>query len=98
MTDNSKAVPINILGRVYQLIVNTDEEMQNIVKAESLIQEMIGQFKESYSYNDDKDLLAMAVIQFATKSVYLENQAEIISTDIRRKIIDIDKLIDMNAL
>lgn len=98
MTDNSKAVSINILGRVYQLIVNTDEEMQNIVKAESLIQEMIGQFKESYSYNDDKDLLAMAVIQFATKSVYLENQAEIISTDIRRKIIDIDKLIDMNAL
>lgn len=98
MTDNSKAVSINILGRVYQLIVNTDEEMQNIVKAESLIQEMIRQFKESYSYNDDKDLLAMAVIQFATKSVYLENQAEIISTDIRRKIIDIDKLIDMNAL
>ena len=98
MTDNSKAGSINILGRVYQLIVNTDEEMQNIVKAESLIQEMIGQFKESYSYNDDKDLLAMAVIQFATKSVYLENQAEIISTDIRRKIIDIDKLIDMNAL
>mgnify|MGYP003424290766 FL=1 len=98
MTDNSKAVSINILGRVYQLIVNTDEEMQNIAKAESLIQEMIGQFKESYSYNDDKDLLAMAVIQFATKSVYLENQAEIISTDIRRKIIDIDKLIDMNAL
>ena len=98
MTDNSKAVSINILGRVYQLIVNTFEEMQNIVKAESLIQEMIGQFKESYSYNDDKDLLAMAVIQFATKSVYLENQAEIISTDIRRKIIDIDKLIDMNAL
>ena len=98
MTDNSKAVSINILGRVYQLIVNTDEEMQNIVKAESLIQEMIGQFKESYSYNDDKDLLAMAVIQFAPTSVYLENQAEIISTDIRRKIIDIDKLIDMNAL
>ena len=98
MTDNSKAVSINILGRVYQLIVNTDEEMQNIVKAESLIQEMIGQFKESYSYNDDKDLLAMAVIQFATKSVYLENQAEIISTDIRSKIIVIDKLIDMNAL
>lgn len=98
MTDNSKAVSINILGRVYQLIVNTDEELQNIVKAESVIQDMITQFKKSYSYNDDKDLLAMAVIQFATKSVYLENQAEIISTDIRRKIIDIGKLIDTDAL
>ena len=97
MSENTKSVAVNILGRVYQIIVGEGEE-EEINEAERELKRIIDQFKQSYSYKDDKDLLAMAALQFATKSIFFEKETNKISQNVIKKIKEIDKLFSTSVL
>ena len=94
MSEESKSVEINILGRVYPISVNDESEKKDIREVEETIKYLIDQFKGSYAYKDDKDLLAMAVIQFASKAVFFEQESKNLSTNIKKKIDEIDRLFE----
>jgi cell division protein ZapA len=66
------SIRVNIAGRTYPLTVESTEQPV-IRKAEQAIEDNIKVFQQYYSKQDKQDLLAMAALQLAAKSV---NRAE----------------------
>jgi len=64
---------IEIAGRPYPFKVDKEEAEESIRKAGKLISEMLYQIKQHYSNKDEQDLLAVAALQFARKTIELED-------------------------
>ncbi|MGI6718089.1 MAG: cell division protein ZapA [Bacteroidales bacterium] len=94
------SIVINILGRTYP--INVDEENEaNILQAEKELMNIINSMKKSYAYNDDKDLLAMSALQFATKAILYENllkDKDKSLKDIVEKVKELDSLFNKEVL
>lgn len=98
--EDIKSVTINILGRTYQIKVKSGDE-NGLRGAESELMKLIDFFKNTYSYKDDKDLLAMSALQFAVKAMFFEkiygsgqlNKEE--KQDVLIKIKEIDNLLNL---
>ena len=97
MSKLNKAVEVNILGRIYQIIVNEGEE-EDIYSSENELKKVLDQYTKSYAYKDDKDLLAMAALQFATKAIFFEKEAQNINKELLKKIKKIDNLFNTDVL
>ncbi|MDD4141681.1 MAG: cell division protein ZapA [Bacteroidales bacterium] len=99
MADESKSVSINILGRAYQIKVN-EENSKEVKEAEAEIGKLVDYFKQTYAYKDDKDLLAMAVLQFAVKAIFYEKVKgkAALPKEILDKAKEIDKLLGDSSL
>lgn len=82
------SVKVKIAGRYYPLNIQQEEEA-TLRQAEAKIQSNIDAFQEKYGVKDMQDLLAMTLLQMATKS-----QQAPISTD-NSTITQLEKL---NAL
>lgn len=90
------SISVKIANRPYKLIVNRNDE-EAIRNASLLIEEKINEYK-SYFYKDYQDLLAMAILQFATNSYNYGKQTGFINSELEDKLIKIDKLLDDNLL
>lgn len=62
----SKKVNITIAGRSYPLTISEKEEA-TILAAEQAIGKNIDKLKQQYKINDPQDLLAMTVLEFASR-------------------------------
>jgi cell division protein ZapA (FtsZ GTPase activity inhibitor) len=82
------SVKVKIAGRYYPLNIQQEEEA-TLKQAEAKIQSNIDAFQEKYGVKDMQDLLAMTLLQMATKS-----QQPVSSTD-HSMITQLEKL---NAL
>ncbi len=61
------SVKVKIAGRYYPLNIQQEEEA-TLRQAEAKIQSNIDAFQEKYGIKDMQDLLAMTLLQMATKS------------------------------
>lgn len=61
------SVKVKIAGRYYPLNIQQEEEA-TLRQAEAKIQSNIDAFQEKYGVKDMQDLLAMTLLQMATKS------------------------------
>jgi cell division protein ZapA len=68
-------ITIDIAGRPYQFLIETEEDEERIRKAGKLIVEKLSQNKQRYNDKDVQDLLAFAALQFAVKTIELETKA-----------------------
>lgn len=66
MSDDTIQISVTVAGRVYRLRVGMDEEAF-VRRGAEMIEERINQLRNSYSVNDDKDLIAMAALQTGTE-------------------------------
>lgn len=88
------SITVKIANRPYKLTVNRNDE-EIIRNASKLIDEKINEYK-SYYYKDYQDLLAMAILQFATETCSYKKNEVVISNDLKNKLVQIDKLLDDN--
>jgi cell division protein ZapA (FtsZ GTPase activity inhibitor) len=73
--DDKLSIRVNIIDRYYPLkIDNKDEE--KIRKAGKIINEKVLQYKQKYSDKDIQDFLAMAALQYVTRLIELEENAD----------------------
>jgi cell division protein ZapA (FtsZ GTPase activity inhibitor) len=73
--DDKLSIRVNIIDRYYPLkIDNKDEE--KIRKAGKIINEKVLQYKQKYSDKDIQDFLAMASLQYVTRLIELEENAD----------------------
>ena len=68
-------IKIEIAGRPYPFIVDKEKDEQRIRKAGKLISEKLFQLKQRHGDKDAQDLLALAALQFAVKTIELETKA-----------------------
>lgn len=69
------SIKVNIAERFYPLKVDKKDE-EKIRKAAKEINDKIILYKKRYSDKDDQDFLAMVALQFATKAIEKEQNAD----------------------
>lgn len=69
------SIKVKIAGRYYPLAIQPEEEAM-IRQAEIKIQSSIDSFQEKYGVRDNQDLLAMTLLQMATKPSTSEKVVE----------------------
>ena len=69
------SIKVNIADRYYPLKIESKDE-EKIRRAAKLINEKILQYKKRYSDKDIQDFLAMAALQFVTKTIEVENASD----------------------
>ena len=62
----SLKIKINIANRIYPMTINRDAE-ENIRKSVKNIEERLKFYEKNYAIKDRQDLLAMCLIEIATK-------------------------------
>jgi len=67
-------IMIDIAGRPYQFKIESEDDEERIRKAGKLIVEKLSQNKQRYNDKDVQDLLAFVALQFAIKTIELENK------------------------
>jgi len=78
--EDKLSIKINIADRYYPLKIDSKDE-EKIRRAAKLINEKILQYKQKYIDKDIQDFLAMAALQFVTKTIEVdqnENNSQII--------------------
>lgn len=69
-------IKIGIADRIYSLKIESSQE-EEIRKAVKAINDSVNFYKERFSNRDNQDALSMAILQFATKLVNIENKNEV---------------------
>ena len=71
----SLKIKINIANRTYPMTINRDAE-ENIRKSVKKIEERLKFYEKNYAIKDRQDLLAMCLIEIATKLESVNNNTE----------------------
>ena len=87
-------INIEIAGRPYSFRVDKEEDEEKIRKAGKIIGEKLFQIKQRYNDKDVQDLLAFAALQFAIKTIELED-TKAGSTEQAGRLRQIDEQLDM---
>ena len=66
------SIKVSIAGRIYPVTIERSEE-ENVRKAVKAINEKVSDYEKNFNIKDRQDLLAMASLNFASKSVELEH-------------------------
>jgi cell division protein ZapA (FtsZ GTPase activity inhibitor) len=69
MTLEKYSIKVNIINRIYPVLVSDSHEEERIRKAVQLIEEKVNSYKERFSVKDEIDLLAMCGLEFATEAI-----------------------------
>jgi len=85
---------IEIAGRAYPFKADKEEAEESIRKAGKHISEMLNQIKLQFSNMDEQDLLAVAALQFARKTIDMED-TKAGSTEQVDRLKQIDEQVDM---
>lgn len=87
------SIKVNIADVVYPLRVKPSEE-ENVRKAAKLINEKIRTLKDDYQVQDNKILLSMASLQFASELLQLRERPQIEDNGISEQVQSIENMLD----
>ena len=85
----SLSIKINIANRTYPLTINRNAE-ENIRKSVKKIEERLKFYEKNYAISDRQDLLAMCLIEIASKLESLNDNATKDNNDIDLKLASIE--------
>ncbi|MBN8703737.1 MAG: cell division protein ZapA [Bacteroidetes bacterium] len=94
MADNS--IQVKIASRVYPITVARQEEELVITKTVAAIDEMVKTIEQSYSVKDKQDILAMAVFQFASQNIQLQDKIKQEYHDLSVKLEDMESFVSIH--
>jgi len=83
------SITLNIANRVYPMKINRDDE-EKIRKSVKKIEERIKFYEKNYAINDKQDLLAMCLIEVATKFESVSDNSSKDDRDIVLKLTNIE--------
>lgn len=86
------SIKVSIAGRIYPVTIDRSEE-ENVRKAVKAINEKVSDYEKKFDIKDRQDLLAMASLNFASKSVELEHSSLKDEKSILEKLEKAEKLI-----
>lgn len=89
---NELTISVTIAERPYRLTIQRDEE-EVIRKATDEINKKIKEYSNNFAFNDIQDLIAMVILEFATKVVNFEEDLTGNETNTINKLVDINKLL-----
>ena len=82
-------IKINIANRTYPMTINRDAE-ENIRKSVKKIEERLKFYEKNYAIKDRQDLLAMCLIEIATKFESVSNSTSKENKDVQLKLESIE--------
>ena len=82
-------IKINIANRTYPMTINRDAE-ENIRKSVKKIEERLKFYEKNYAIKDRQDLLAMCLIEIATKLESVSNSTSKDNKDVQLKLESIE--------
>tara|TARA_B100001245_G_C22597472_1_gene296146 strand:- start:77 stop:358 length:282 start_codon:yes stop_codon:yes gene_type:complete len=85
----SLKIKINIANRIYPMTINRDAE-ENIRKSVKKIEERLKFYEKNYAIKDRQDLLAMCLIEIATKLESVNDSATQDNNDVELKLSSIE--------
>ena len=85
----SLKIKINIANRIYPMTINRDAE-ENIRKSVKNIEERLKFYEKNYAIKDRQDLLAMCLIEIATKLESVNDSDTKDNNDIEIKLSSIE--------
>ena len=88
-------ITVRIVGRPYKLTIKKEDE-ETIRKASKIIDDKINEYIKNYSYKDYQDLLAMAILQYATTSLQYEEKISFVNNDLEARLTTIDNFLQNN--
>ena len=86
------AIKLNIANRIYPMKIDRSSE-EYIRKAIKNVAERLNFYEANYAIKDKQDLLAMCLIEYASKLETLEKN-DIIDSDQKESLIKIEDMID----
>jgi cell division protein ZapA (FtsZ GTPase activity inhibitor) len=86
------SIKVNIADRIYPLKVEIEEE-ELVRSAAKNINEKLRIFQENYAVNDKQDLLSMAILQYASEVLKIENLTLAKDNSITEKVSSIDYIL-----
>lgn len=86
------SIKVSIAGRIYPVTIERSEE-ENVRKAVKAINEKVSDYEKKFDIKDRQDLLAMASLNFASRSVELEHNSHKDEKSILDRLEKADKLI-----
>lgn len=89
---NELTISVTIAERPYRLTIQRDEE-EVIRKATDEINKKIKEYSNNFAFNDIQDLIAMVILEFATKVVNFEEDLKGNETKTINKLVDLNKLL-----
>ena len=85
----SLSIKINIANRTYPMTINRNAE-ENIRKSVKKIEERLKFYEKNYAIKDRQDLLAMCLIEVATKVESLNDSADKNNKDVELTLANIE--------
>tara|TARA_B110000263_G_scaffold211554_1_gene194574 strand:- start:17 stop:298 length:282 start_codon:yes stop_codon:yes gene_type:complete len=85
----SLKIKINIANRIYPMTINRDAE-ENIRKSVKKIEERLKFYEKNYAIKDRQDLLAMCLIEIATKLESVNDSDTKDNNDVEIKLSSIE--------
>ena len=85
----SLSIKINIANRTYPLTINRNAE-ENIRKSVKKIEERLKFYEKNYAIKDRQDLLAMCLIEIASKLESINDTAFKENNDVELKLASIE--------
>ncbi|MBU0488694.1 MAG: cell division protein ZapA [Bacteroidetes bacterium] len=85
-------ITVTICDRPYRLKIDPSEE-ERVRRATRQINEKIHQMSGMYAYKDNQDLLAMVVLQAASRVLELENETVAGGSGIQEMLLNLDKVV-----
>lgn len=85
-------IKINIANRVYPLTIPREEE-EGIRRAAKKIEELLKDFEANYAVRDKQDLLAMAVLKFATDLEFINDKGQVVDKNLEDRLQRLEKLL-----
>ena len=90
------SIKLHIANRIYPMKIEdkSEEYIRNAVKK---IQHRLKFFEENYATKDKQDILAMCLIEYASKFESINQNKLLDEDDINKQLIQIDNLLSKNT-
>ena len=89
------SIKLHIANRIYPMKIDrkSEEYIRNAVKN---IESRLKFYENNYAIKDKQDLLAMCLIEYASKFETINNKKVIEDDDLTDKLIKLDKILSIN--
>ena len=89
------SIKINIANRIYPMKIERSSE-EYIRKAVKKIEERLKFYEDNYAIKDKQDLLAMCLIEYASKFESINNKNVVQDDGLTEKLKEIETFLDSN--
>ena len=93
--EDKLSIKLNIANRIYPMKIERSSE-ENIRNAIKKIETRLKFYEENYAIKDKQDLVAMCLIEYASKLEYFNNKD--IETDLTTRLEGINNILNDNIL